>query len=107
MSAAYDAIDPAISCRECAAVCCRLTVILLAGDRVPSWFLGHDDNGIECMAKGDDGWCAALDRTSGRCTIYAQRPQVCRDFDMGGGSCRDERHAWYGRIPIAVIEDGA
>uniref|UniRef100_UPI0025D56710 YkgJ family cysteine cluster protein n=1 Tax=uncultured Thiocystis sp. TaxID=1202134 RepID=UPI0025D56710 len=39
----------------------------------------------------DDGWCAALDRDSLRCRIYAWRPLVCREFVMGGPDCRIER----------------
>jgi Fe-S-cluster containining protein len=49
---------------------------------------------MEVMRRHDDGWCAALDRDSLRCTIHARRPQVCRDFAMGGGDCRDERERW-------------
>lgn len=100
-------INPAVRCADCDAVCCRLTVVLLPGDSVPAWLTDSDEHGLEIMAKGDDGWCAALDRNTMRCTIYAQRPQVCREFAMGGGSCRDERMAWFGTsagaIPITLI----
>ena len=53
------------------------------------------------MGKGDDGWCAALDRMQMRCSIYEQRPFVCREFEMGGGDCLDERAAWR-RIAISL-----
>lgn len=43
------------------------------------------------MARLDDGWCAALDRHSLLCTIYEKRPTVCRDFEMAGYECIDER----------------
>lgn len=103
-----DPINHSIDCCDCAAVCCRLDVLLLPGDHVPSWFVTHDDAGIGYMAKHNDGWCVALDRDTMRCTIYQRRPQMCRDFPMGGTSCRDERRAWYGsaskRIPIAVLD---
>jgi len=40
------------------------------------------------------------------CSIYEQRPTICRGFDMGGYDCREERAAWYGKatpqIPIVV-----
>jgi len=26
-----------------------------------------------------------------RCTIYSQRPAICRQFSMGGDDCRRER----------------
>jgi len=58
------------------------------------------------VAKGDDGWCAALDRDHLRCSIYELRPTICRGFDMGGYDCREERAAWYGKaapqIPIVI-----
>jgi Fe-S-cluster containining protein len=28
-------------------------------------------------------WCPALDDRTGRCTIYADRPQLCRDYAAG------------------------
>ncbi len=43
------------------------------------------------MRRRDDGWCTALDRVTMRCTIYEQRPQICRDYAMGGIECVEER----------------
>ena len=28
-------------------------------------------------------WCSALDRSTGRCTVYENRPQLCRDYVAG------------------------
>lgn len=84
-------IDPHVSCSNCAAVCCRLTVVLDKADRVPGHLIAHEDNGIDTMARGVDGWCIALDRATMSCGIYVQRPAVCRRFTMGGGYCRLER----------------
>ena len=100
-------IDAAVRCADCAAVCCRLTVVLLPGDSVPAWLTDSDEHGLEIMAKGDDGWCVALDRHSMRCTIYERRPQICAEFAMGGAYCRVERDAWFGKsatsLPSTVI----
>lgn len=63
-------------------------------DDVPQRFTTHDRWGAEVMAREDDGWCAALDRDSMRCTIYARRPGVCREFEMGGNECVIERAAF-------------
>ncbi len=63
----------------------------MPGDAVPIWATDVDEHGLEHMAQRDDGWCTALDRDTMRCTIYAQRPQVCRDFAMGGAGCLIER----------------
>lgn len=68
-------------------------------DDVPERFVENDRWGGQVMARLDDGLCAALDRTTNRCTIYAKRPGVCRDFAMGGDECRFER----GRIAAIPI----
>lgn len=106
---ATEHIDPSVRCDRCEAVCCRLPVLLLPGDSIPLWALDHDEYGLEIVAKADDGWCVALDRQTMRCTIYAQRPQICAEFAMGGNDCRDERASWtineFATIPIVVIAE--
>ena len=89
-------IDPSVDCADCEAICCRLTVVLLPGDAVPPGLTTHDDLGLEMMARGEDGWCVALDLDTMRCAIYQQRPQICRKFAMGGPYCRAEREEWRG-----------
>ena len=81
----------AVSCSQCEAVCCRLTVVVMPDDDVPRHFIARDAAGMEVMARGADGWCAALDRSLMRCGIYARRPDVCRRFVMGAGYCRSVR----------------
>ncbi len=63
-------------------------------DDPPQHLIVSDEYGLSVLAKADDGWCAALDRETFRCTIYARRPQVCRDFREGGSECRSERAEW-------------
>ncbi len=89
-------IDPTVDCARCEAICCRLTVVILPGDAVPAGLTTHDDHGLEMMARGEDGWCVALDLDTMRCSIYEQRPQICRKFPMGGPYCRAERAEWRG-----------
>ncbi|MDX2298218.1 MAG: YkgJ family cysteine cluster protein [Xanthomonadaceae bacterium] len=86
--------DPHIRCDACAAVCCRMTVLLMPGDLPPARYVAEDRHGMAAMAKGDDGWCVALDRQNMCCSIYPQRPLICREFAMGGADCRDERAGW-------------
>lgn len=86
-------IDPAIQCSHCPAKCCRLEVMLITDTGVPERFIQIDAWGSETMARLDDGWCAALDRHSMNCSIYANRPLICREFAMGGSECADERNA--------------
>jgi len=90
-------------CGRCAAVCCRLTVVLLADDVVPAQFIAVQAQGPDQLLKLADGWCAALDRQSMRCSIYEQRPQTCRKFAMGGAYCMDERQRWAGRLLLGNL----
>lgn len=101
----YDGrVDPRVSCDRCEAVCCRLTVVLMPEDRVPRWLVHEDRRGFQTLAKGEEGWCAALDPLDFRCTIYEDRPTICRKFAMGSPSCRHERSAWAGQraLPTPV-----
>ena len=73
-----ESVNPSVSCNDCEAVCCRLTVLLMPDDHVPEWLIDRDAHGMETLAKGEDGWCAAVDPNTSRCTIYEQRPAICR-----------------------------
>lgn len=96
-------IDPGVSCSSCQAVCCRLTVVLAADDQIAEHLISRGENGVATMAHGNDGWCVALDRVNMCCSIYEQRPSVCRKFAMGGGYCRLEREKFAkSGIPLLV-----
>jgi len=82
-----------VTCGTCRACCCRLEVMLMAEDDVPAEMTAVDRWGGWVMARGDDGWCAALDRATMRCRIYERRPSVCRAFAVGGSECMAERSA--------------
>ena len=98
-----ESIDPSIRCTSCEAICCRLTVVLMPEDHVPEWLIDRDLHGMETLAKGEDGWCAAVDPNTSRCTIYDDLPSICRKYAMGSPSCQDERRKWYGdAIPTAI-----
>jgi Fe-S-cluster containining protein len=83
--------DAPITCANCQACCCRLEVFLISNTGVPEHYIDTNAWGARVMARLDDGWCAALDRHSLLCTIYEKRPTVCRDFEMAGYECIDER----------------
>lgn len=82
-----------VSCGNCDAACCRLQVLLIDDHHIPHGVTALSDWGGQVMQRLEDGWCAALDRATMRCTIYAHRPQICRDFEMGSAECMDERVA--------------
>ena len=90
-------VDAAVSCSACDAVCCRLTVVLMPEDRVPRHLVERNDHGVEVMAHNEDGWCVAVDPLRMRCSIYDERPAICRKFAMGSEYCRDERESYRKR----------
>jgi len=97
--------DPAIDephCSRCDAVCCRLTVVLMADDDVPARFTSHDSHGVEVMARDEDGWCVAIDQARMCCSIYEQRPAICRKFEMGGPYCREVRADYLDRTSRGI-----
>jgi len=76
-----------ISCATCAASCCQLEVMLMGDDDIPRHLSVEDQWGGSVMRRLGDGWCAALDRQTMRCTIYQRRPEICRDYEMGASDC--------------------
>lgn len=91
-------------CDRCEAVCCRLTVVLNDRDTVPPELTTLGAAGERVMARGADGWCLA-NGPDNRCTIYADRPQACRNFAMAGPYCRAIRidHADRRARGIALV----
>ena len=58
------------------------------------------------QARDEDGWCVAIDQRRMCCSIYGQRPAICRKFEMGGPYCREVRADYADRnargIPLAL-----
>lgn len=92
-----DAHDSLPACAGCGS-CCHLVVELMPGDDdVPEAFV-VEHAGVRCMEQHGDGACVALDPITRLCTIYDQRPQVCRSLRRGDSLCR-KALAWYGSAP--------
>ena len=93
-------------CDRCDAVCCRLTVVLMPEDRIPARFTTRYAHGVEVMARDEEGWCVAIDSARMCCSIYEQRPAICRKFAMGGPYCREVRADYADRnargIPLTL-----
>jgi len=82
-----------VSCSNCQACCCRLEVMIISDTGVPDVHVSVDKWGAETMLRLDDGWCSALDRETFLCSIYENRPLICREFEMGSYECINERAA--------------
>lgn len=76
--------DSILDCDEgrrlgCRTMCCRLVVRLAPGEPDPG---GHRDPRKSCVDKDPrDGLCVYIDRRTGRCTKWHERPSVCRGYD--------------------------
>lgn len=81
-----------VTCDTCQACCCRLEVMLITDTGVPERYVEYDPRGGMVMARLDDGWCAALNRDTLMCSIYHNRPLICREFAMGEEDCLTERN---------------
>lgn len=88
-----------ITCSSCQACCCRLEVMIISDTGVPQKHIAQDEWGGETMLRLKDGYCSALDRQTSMCTIYNNRPLICRDFEMGSFECEVER-----AIPVVYVE---
>jgi hypothetical protein len=71
----------------CKAACCTLTYPLSLQDinQGIRWSLARPF----MNAREVDGYCIHLQRDSLKCTIYEQRPAICREY-----SCRNDRRIW-------------
>lgn len=86
-SSTHNAPKSKINCTSCQACCCRLEVMLISDTGVPAAHISVDEWGAETMLRLDDGWCSALNRENLLCSIYENRPWVCREFEMGFYDC--------------------
>ncbi|MBL4631023.1 MAG: YkgJ family cysteine cluster protein [Paraglaciecola sp.] len=80
-----------VTCANCQACCCSLEVMLISDTGVPDQHIYVDKHGSETMLRLDDGRCSALDRDTLMCSIYENRPWICREFEMGSYECINER----------------
>lgn len=98
-SAASPDIDCASLLHLCQARCCSFKVSLAETD-VRAGTLDWDIQDPYVLARGSDGYCAYIDRASGGCTCYEERPGICRTYD-----CRQDTRVWLDfekRVPAPL-----
>jgi uncharacterized protein len=71
--------------------------MLFTDTGVPHQFITQNNHQIDVMKRSEDGWCAALDRDTLMCSIYVNRPLICREFEMGSYECQIERAEIQGK----------
>jgi Fe-S-cluster containining protein len=59
-----------------------------------------------CYMRIEDGRCAALEVDAERgtffCAIYAMRPETCRSFERGSGTCRADYFEKGDRVDVTI-----
>lgn len=74
-------------CKGCGRCCKNLDVVVTDGDRVPKEMTYKLLN--LTLMKRVELTCVALDEKTNLCTIYENRPTVCKLFNRGNPQCRD------------------
>lgn len=81
-----------LSCSLCKGACCEEMLLPRgpADDDASRWFALH---GTPVIREGTpflrfELRCTMLS-PGGTCSVYEQRPEVCRTFELGGPECRD------------------
>ncbi|GHX30324.1 hypothetical protein VCSRO107_3598 [Vibrio cholerae] len=82
--------------------------MIITDTGVPEQHIAFDEWGGETMLHLADGWCSALDRETFMCTIYENRPWICREFEMGSYElmrCQPLRRALncISRLAVAAL----
>jgi Fe-S-cluster containining protein len=81
-----------VNCDErlkiCKGACCSLS-FALSQDEIVNKGIGWNRSLPFRIRKAEDGYCAFFDKSTLRCTIYENRPEVCRRF-----SCRNRKDIW-------------
>lgn len=83
-----DPVDCAARVHVCQGVCCRLKFALSQDEverGVVKWDIGHP----YVIRHDSNGYCSHNDRGSHACTVYEDRPRLCREY-----SCRDDKRIW-------------
>lgn len=52
----------------------------------------------------ESGWCEKLDRENGVCTVYAQRPLVCRKHAVVGMRCSSTKLEEFSNLALVSCE---
>lgn len=104
--------DAPSDCRDCGRCCFsespeHVRVFGVDFDRMSERTQAHTTfDGNRCFMRMEGGHCTALaiDPVTRRfgCTVYEERPDVCRSLERGSGACRGEFEAKAGRPDVAL-----
>ena len=85
-------VAPEINCEErlhiCKAACCKLNYVL-SMEEIESGKIKWDLGMPYYIRQDEDGYCVHMDKDKMCCTIYEERPLVCRKY-----SCKNDGRIW-------------
>ena len=82
--------DPVTSCDGCGGACCRVVKIAVQAMTPDQLRWANMRGGIAGGYWHINSVCENL-TDDGKCGIYNTRPDVCRQFEVGGSHCLDAR----------------
>ncbi len=89
----YSADAADVPCAElipiCRARCCTLSVTLSSQDLNEGGLRWDYARPYRLMQREHDGYCVHSDADSLACTVYEERPSICRRYD-----CRNDQRIW-------------
>lgn len=74
---------------HCKTACCSFYKVILTEDEVRENTLLWDLGAPYSLPRSPEGYCAYLDTQALRCTVWEDRPHVCRGY-----SCREDKQIW-------------
>jgi hypothetical protein len=77
-------VDCEANLKSCRAICCSLQ-FALTKEEVQKGHLTHNPSRPFFIARDSDGYCGHIERSTLRCTVWAERPLRCRRYD-----CRED-----------------
>lgn len=92
-----------MDCRACGGACCETIIVPLSSDEDTDRWVSLHGTRLDARVALDCR-CSKLD-TEGRCSIYDERPQLCRDFPVGSSACYDAVRARRSPEDYARIRD--
>ncbi len=79
-------------CSDCGACCMGMNLAPIFNPLLPLTMRQALEGVLDGYCAGDDCTpCLWLDRTTGQCIHYELRPDVCREFEVGGEGCMRHR----------------
>lgn len=71
-------------CRVCRGLCCTKLALAVDDPDVHRWLSFHGDQTSE---KWIEFPCRCRKLVNGKCSIYEDRPKICKDLEVGSNEC--------------------